>query len=452
MSRGKRFVGFGFGPIQSALFLYEACRSGHFTGYTVADVDGELVQAVRAGGGRYTVNIARPDRIDRFTVEGVQLHDSRTAAGRRAIVAAVAESDELCTALPSVGIYTAGGEASVVSLLAAGLAARRQAGGEPLPTIVYTAENHNHAAEILGGHLRTHFAQPGAAAVAGAGGADALEGVQFLNTVIGKMSGVITDPPTIARLGLATLTPGLPRAVLVEEFNRILISRVRLPGYRRGIDVFQEKEDLLPFEEAKLYGHNAIHALIAYLAELRRHLTVAEAGQDAWIMGVARRAFIEESGAALVRRHAGLGDPLFTPAGYAEYADDLLERMVNPNLNDLVERVGRDHARKLGIEDRLYGTMALALEAGIEPKNLALGAAAGVVSLARRAAPPDAALPAGIPLPANEAALDEAGLGGLLRALWGEAGKLSAPATRADKLIALTAAALRRLRAEGLAR
>jgi len=433
--RGKRFVGFGFGPIQSALFLYEAYRSGNFASFSVADVDRELVEAVRAGGGRYTVNIARSDRIDRFTVEGVELHDSRDPEGRRAILAAAAASDELCTALPSVAVYTAGGEASVASLLAAGLAARRRAGGEPLPTIVYTAENHNHAAEILEEHLR-------AQAPAGA-----LAGVQILNTVIGKMSGVITDPPTIARLGLATLTPRIPRAVLVEEFNRILISRVRLPGYRRGIEVFREKEDLLPFEEAKLYGHNAIHALIGYLAELRGHLTVAEAGRDAWIMGVARRAFIEESGAALVRRHAGLGDPLFTPAGYAEYADDLLGRMVNPNLNDLVERVGRDHTRKLGIEDRLYGTLALALEAGIEPRNLALGAAAGVVSMIRRRA-----APAGVSLPDSEEALDEASLGELLRALWGQSGQAPAQAAGAERLVALTAGALRRLRAEGLVR
>jgi len=433
--RGKRFVGFGFGPIQSALFLYEAYRSGNFASFSVADVDRELVEAVRAGGGRYTVNIARSDRIDRFTVEGVELHDSRDPEGRRAIVAAVTEADELCTALPSVAVYTAGGQASVASLLAAGLAARRRAGGEPLPTVVYTAENHNHAAEILEEHLRAQAS------------AGALAGVQFLNTVIGKMSGVITDPPTIARLGLATLTPRIPRAVLVEEFNRILISRVRLPGYRRGIEVFREKEDLLPFEEAKLYGHNAIHALIGYLAELRGHLTVAEAGRDAWIMGVARRAFIEESGAALVRRHAGLGDPLFTPTGYAEYADDLLKRMVNPNLNDQVERVGRDHARKLGIEDRLYGTLALALEAGIEPRHLALGAAAGVVSLVRRKAAPQ-----GVTLPADEATLDEASLGELLRAVWGEAGRRPAQAASAERLVALTAEALRRLRAEGLAR
>jgi mannitol-1-phosphate 5-dehydrogenase len=427
--RGKRFVGFGFGPIQSALFLYEAYRCGNFAAFSVADVDRELVEAVRKEGGRYTVNIARPDRIDRFTVEGVELHDSRTPEGRRAIVEAVAAAGELATALPSVATYTAGGESSVADLLAAGLAARRDRAGGARSAIVYTAENHNHAAEILEEHLRARVP---------AGG---LANVQILNTVIGKMSGIITEPPVIQRLRLATLTPGFPRAVLVEEFNRILISKVRLPGCRRGIEVFQEKEDLLPFEEAKLYGHNAIHALIAYLAELKGCRTIAEAGKDPWIMEVARRAFIEESGAALIRRHARLGDPLFTPAGYAEYADDLLARMVNPPLNDLVERVGRDHERKLGIEDRLYGTMALALEAGIEPRNLAMGAAAGVISLIRRRAP-------GVRLPAGEEALDPKGLGELLRARWGE----GAQQASAARFIALTAGALERLRAEGLAR
>jgi mannitol-1-phosphate 5-dehydrogenase len=445
--RDKRFAGFGFGPIQSALFLYEAFRSGNFSAFTVADVDGELVRAVRSAGGRYTVNIARLDGIERFTVEGMELHDSRTAEGRAAIVRAVAAADELATALPSVAFYTAGGESSVADLLAAGLAARRAGGraagpepgarapgGQPegaKPAIVYTAENHNHAAEILEEHLRGRVP------------ADALAGVQVLNTVIGKMSGVITDPPTIRRLGLATLTPSMPRAVLVEQFNRILISRVRLPGFRRGIEVFQEKEDLLPFEEAKLYGHNAIHALIAYLAELKGWPTIAAAGQDPWIMEVARRAFIQESGAALIHRHTGLSDPLFTPEGYLEYADDLLARMVNPHLNDLVERVGRDHSRKLGIEDRLYGTMALALEAGIEPVNLALGAAAGVVSMIRRRAAPDGV--------AGERELDEARLGDLLRALWGEAARRPGQRAPVARLVGLTAAALQRLRAEGLA-
>jgi mannitol-1-phosphate/altronate dehydrogenase len=366
------------------------------------------------------VNIARPDRIDRFTVEGVELCNPREPEGRRKIVAAVAASNELCTALPSVAVYPAGGESSVADLLAEGLAARSGA----LPTIVYTAENHNHAAEILAVHLRSRAAK------------DTLQGVQILNTVIGKMSGIITDAATMARLALSPITPQIPRAVLVEEFNRIFISRVRLPGYRRGIEVFIEKEDLLPFEEAKLYGHNAIHALIAYLASLRGFRTIAEAGKDAWIMGAARRAFIEESGAALIHRHARLGDRLFSAEGYTEYADDLLRRMVNPNLNDLVDRVGRDPARKLAIDDRLYGTMALALEAGIEPRHLALGAAAGIVFLIRQASSQPAAtpLPGGLLLPGSVSGLAEPGLAALLTAIWSEAGRVSPHAGRLREL------------------
>jgi hypothetical protein len=37
------FVGFGLGPIQTGLFLYEAFRSGNFQTYTVAEVDDSLV-------------------------------------------------------------------------------------------------------------------------------------------------------------------------------------------------------------------------------------------------------------------------------------------------------------------------------------------------------------------------------------------------------------------------
>ena len=58
--------------------------------------------------------------------------------------------------------------------------------------------------------------------------------------------------------------------------------------------------------------------------------------------------------------------------------------MVNRFLNDQVERVGRDRPRKLGIDDRIYGTMVLALMYGINPYNMASGAASGIVSMIRR--------------------------------------------------------------------
>ena len=410
----KTFVGFGFGPIQSALFLYEAFRSGRFSRFVIAEVDARIVEAVQAAGGRYTINIALPDRIEQAVIPGVELYNPAVPDDRQKLLQAIAASDEMATSLPSVAFYDTGGSTSVARTLADGLALR----AAPLPTIVYTAENHNHAAELLREAVAPHGPPAG------------LHDVQFLNTVIGKMSGVITDPATLARLNLAPLTPTIPKAVLVEEFNRILISQIALPGYTRGIEVFIEKPDLLPFEEAKLYGHNAIHALIGYLASRRGLVAMSDAAAHPDIMATARAAFLDESGAALIRRHAALGDPLFTPAGYAAYADDLLARMVRPTLNDLISRVTRDPVRKLGYEDRLFGTMRLALAAGLRPINLAQGAAAAVLSLVDQW---DSGGPTVASWPRPTLPLTFEFVDRLLRAIWsGKAGP------EAESLISLT--------------
>jgi len=429
----KIFAGFGFGPIQSALFLYEAYQTGNFTRFAVVDIDAQLIEAVRGNGGRYTVNIARPNRIDRATVEGVELFDPNKPEEAERFVAAVADSDEMCTALPNVNIYGAGAEASVISLMARGLKARAGTAKESMPTIVYTAENNNRAAEILEQQVSPLLP------------VSLRNNVQFLNTVIAKMSGVIGDADTIERLGLARIAPGSPRAILVEEFNRILISSINFSAFRRGIEVFVEKEDLLPFEEVKLYGHNAIHAFIAYLADLKGYEVMSEAGKDKWIMKTARRTLVEESGMALIRANAGINDPLFTEKGYTEFTDDLLGRIVNPNLNDLVMRVGRDHPRKLGIEDRLYGTMVIALENGVTPRNLGLGAAAGVLCMIKRRGEQTRGVDL---LPDSAAQLSRDGLESLLRALWGDH---PAAAKHGRALVTLTWEGVEELRRLGLA-
>jgi mannitol-1-phosphate 5-dehydrogenase len=360
----KSFVGFGFGPIQSGLFVFEAIRSGNFQNCIIAEIDSDIVQAVRNAGGFYEINVAHADRISTARLGPVQLLNPTVEKDRHLLLEAIGDADEMATALPSVGFYARGGDASVASLLAEGL----QKSVRSRQRIIYAAENHNCAAEILGETV-----------------AKALDGslpreTQFLNTVIGKMSGIITDKEEQRRLGLAPLAPGFSCAVLVEEFNRIFISRVMLSGFRRGIEVFEEKSELLPFEEAKLYGHNAAHALLGYLAGKQGCRCLSDANSQ--LQEFVRAAFLEESGAALLHKYSGL-DYLFTPAGFTVYADDLLRRMVNPWLRDTVERVTRDPRRKLGWHDRLVGTMRLALDAGIVPKRFAEGARAAFELLAR---------------------------------------------------------------------
>lgn len=361
------YVGFGFGAIQAGLFLFEAFRSGAFSRMVVAEVVPAVVEAVRAGGGKFFVNIAHEGRVEQAEVGPVELENPSIDADRARLIQTIAEAQEIGTAVPSVKFYATAGPGSLHRVLAEGLR-RKVATGGPR-AVVYTAENNNHAAEILEEAVMEAIPEAEREAVRAR--------VRFLNTVVGKMSGIISEPAEVEAAGLATITRADPRAFLVEAFNRILISRIDFGDgepFKRGIKVFEEKTDLLPFEEAKLYGHNATHALAAYLAIRHGVETLAELRERPAAMGFLRAAFLEESGAALIRKYDGL-DRLFTPEGFREYAEDLLVRMSNPCLMDRAERVGRDPQRKLGWDDRLIGTMRLALGAGIEPRRYAVGAA-----------------------------------------------------------------------------
>jgi mannitol-1-phosphate 5-dehydrogenase len=374
LSGTRTYVGFGFGAIQAGLLLYEAFQSGAYQRLVVSEVLPDTVSALRRAKGRYTVNIAHLDRIAQAPVGPVAIENPAEAADRERLVEAVAASESVGTAVPSVDAYATDAPGSLHRILAEGL--RRKTATKGPRMVVYAAENHNRAAEILEEKVRE--------AIPAAERKAALARVRFLNTVIGKMSGLVPERSSPEARALAPVTPGSPRAFLVEAFNRILITKVRFddapgePPFRRGIAVFEEKDDLLPFEEAKLYGHNAIHALLGYIARLRGYDVMSRIGSDAKLLALGRDAFLNESGAALIRKHGSTGDPLFTSAGYADYADDLLQRMVNPFLLDRVDRIIRDPKRKLAWSDRLFGTMRVAMDQGITPRIMALGAAAAV--------------------------------------------------------------------------
>jgi mannitol-1-phosphate/altronate dehydrogenase len=371
LTGSRTFVGFGFGAIQSGLFLYEAFNSGAFHRLVVAEVMPEIVAAVQQESGYFCVNIAHRDRVESARVGPVEIHDPAMEADRLDFLAALVEAEEIATAVPSVAFYVSDKAGSIHRLLAEGLCQKVEQGGPR--AVVYAAENHNHAAEILEAAVMDLIPQEQRAAVRSR--------VRFLNTVIGKMSQVVADPLEVRAQNLTPITPNLSRAFLVEAFNRILISKVEFPdAFQRGIRVFQEKDDLLPFEEAKLYGHNATHALLGYLGAMLGAQRVADLQDVPGMLPFARAAFIEESGTALIRKHTGI-DQLFTPDGYRDFADDLLERMTNPFLVDMIERVTRDTERKLDWNDRLTGTMRVALEQGVSPRRYALGAAAALVRL-----------------------------------------------------------------------
>jgi mannitol-1-phosphate 5-dehydrogenase len=406
--------GFGFGPIQAGLFVAEASAGGAFERIVVAEIDRDLVEAVRGNGGRYSVNVARAAGVEAVTVGGVEIVNPNVDDDRAVLVDALGSATEVVTSLPSVAFYDRGGAAPAL-LLADALT-----NGAAASTLVYTAENNNRAAEVL------------CEAVDGrAGSPIGLPRVQYANTVIGKMSQVVSDPAAIREGGLVLIAPGIDRAFLVEEFNRIFVSRCSLPGFEPGIGVFMEKEDLVPFEEAKLYGHNAVHALVSYLLMARGHTQMTGAREDDDVMRIARAAFLEESGKALIRKHGHLGDPLFTEAGYRGYAEDLLRRMTNPFLSDPAQRIGRDPVRKLGYDDRIFGTMRAALEQNVEPANMAIAAMAAIAYLVS-----EGSVDVCRGLPRDWRRLSDDDIVHLLNRIWGDE-----QGSRAEELISLVQAA-----------
>lgn len=378
------FVGFGFGPIQAGLFLYEAARSGNFDRLVVAEVNPALVQDVRKNGGKVSINIAHQDRLETAEINGIEIYNPNQPEDRDILVKAIAEAHEIATAVPSVNFYASDSPGSIHHLLAQGLMEKAQRVRQQC--VIYTAENNNSAAEFLQEavekSLMAHYSN-----------SLALGQVQILNTVIGKMSQVVNLGESDSNHNLVPITPESDRAILVEAFNAILISKITLEkGFQRGIEVFQEKTDLLPFEEAKLFGHNAVHAALGFLGTCLGMEIVSELRHHPELIGFLHSMFLDEIGTALCQRHQGV-DELFTEAGFRYYAEDLLDRMLNPFLMDAMDRLTRDIDRKLGWEDRLIGSIRVCLSQGVPPKRLAFSVAAALfVSAEQKATGLDAAL------------------------------------------------------------
>lgn len=367
----NNFVGFGFGAIQGGLFVYEAFQADPTRRLVVAEVIPEIVKSIRQSNGTYYLNIAYKNKVEIVKVENIDIQNPNEENGRFNLIEAVAKASEVSTALPSVEFYHQDGINSVSQIIAEGLV--RKIDNDYPPVIIYTAENNNLAAEILEEKVREN--------IPGRMQANLIRKAQFVNTVIGKMSQVINDIDIIQEEKMAPITRQLNRAFLVESFNRIQISRLNQVGqFRRGIPVFEEKDDLLRFEEAKLYGHNATHALMGYLCAMAGIDNFSNIPEFSGILPFAREAFLQESGKALIMKYH-CSDVLFSENGFQDYVDDLSERMINPYLRDKVERVTRDTYRKLAWNDRLIGTIRMALQSGIYPERFLIGTLAAIYFL-----------------------------------------------------------------------
>lgn len=335
----KTFIGIGAGPIQTGIYVAGAADGG-FDRIVLAEVEPTLVAALKQHHS-ITVNTAEADRITTRTYENIEVFNPNDPNDLPQLIEIAKDALAFNTALPATKFYKFCAP-WMKEAFAKNPAGRRY---------IYTSENSTTAAADLKVAMGVEYPE-----------------TYYLDTVIGKMSKVFAAGES----ELPTLTPGFAKGHLVEAFNTIYTSSA--PGIEEvGIQNLFAKADLVPFEEAKLYGHNANHLLLALLAAERGCNSMSEAAKFPEIVEYTLQALLQESGAALCKKYAGV-DEYFEPANWETWARELVRRMISPLLSDAIARVARDLTRKLGWEDRLIGAIRLCQAQGVPCPRLLHGA------------------------------------------------------------------------------
>ncbi len=219
---------------------------------------------------------------------------------------------------------------TVPGRLAAGLAARRAAGGAPLAVV--PCDNLPGNGEAVA-RVVTEIAGE-----ADPGLADWIAGsVSFVSTMVDRITPRTTSDDVRA---VAERTGwGDPVPVVTEPFTEWVLSG-EFPGGRPAWDAAGARfvDDVHPYETRKLLLLNGGHSLLAYVGGARGHDTVADAVTDPECRRLLGLWWDEAS------RYVPLPAP-----DLAAYRAQLLERFANPRMRHTLAQIAADGSQKVPI-------------------------------------------------------------------------------------------------------
>ena len=168
------------------------------------------------------------------------------------------------------------------------------------------------------------------------------ENIGFVESSVGRMVPMMNED----------MYEGNILRVWVEPFCTLPVDQA---AFKNAIPNIHNMLPSAPFEyhiQSKLYLHNTGHAIVAYLGLKRGYTYIWESMTVAEIYETVEGA-VRICATALSQEHHKPLDEVM------HYGDDLINRFQNRYLGDTCERVGRDARRKLAINDRLLGAVAL---------------------------------------------------------------------------------------------
>ncbi len=335
----KQAVMYGGGNIGRGFIGALMSRSGYEV--TFVDVAVPVVEELQSRRC-YPLRIVSSEGNTDLTINNVTAVNGNDTP---AVAQAIARCDIMATAVGARILKF------IVPNIVAGLRQRWAEGGKPLNIII--CENLNDANKIIEGMIKEQLTD--------AEKAKFDETVGLVEASIGRMVPVQTEE----------MKDGEPLRVCVESYGFLPVDKAAFKGE------IPEIEGMVPFEpfdffiKRKLFIHNMGHATTAYLGGLLGDEFVWQSIGNPTIRLIAQNAMTES--AMALSRHYNV--PL---EGILLHITDLLGRFANVALGDTCARVGGDPARKLSPADRMIGSSLLALQEGITPAYIAVGAAAGI--------------------------------------------------------------------------
>ena len=334
----KKAVMYGGGNIGRGFIGALLSQSGYKV--TFIDVAEPVIKALQEKG-KYPIRIVSTEGYEDVWVENVTAANGNLPEA----VEAIANCDIMATAVGARILKF------IVPNIVAGLRKRWEMGKGALNIII--CENLNDANKILEGMLKEQLTEEECKKFD--------ETVGLVEASIGRMVPVQTEE----------MKDGEPMRVCVEKYGFLPVDKTAFKG---EVPEIKNMVPYAPFDfyiKRKLYVHNMGHATCAYLGDLLGLEYIYQSIAIPEVRVLVQNAMLES--AAILHKHYGAD-----LTALQAHITDLLYRFTNAALGDTCQRVGGDPARKLSPADRLIGSSLLAIEEGITPAYIAVGAAAGL--------------------------------------------------------------------------
>lgn len=320
---GKKAIQFGGGNIGRgfvAEFLHES-------GYEVVFVDvvPQVIESL-SNNKSYKVTEISEEGEKAKTITNYRAISSKT--DEPAVVKEIATADVVtCAVGPNILKF-------IAPVIAKGIDARET----DHPLAVIACENAINATDTLRGHIEEHLDKSRL---------DTLpKRARFANSAIDR---IVPQQPENAGLD-----------VRIEKFYEWVVEQKPFGEYGHpDISAIHWVDHLEPYIERKLFTVNTGHATAAYYGHNAGKKTIHDALDDKTIHKAVHDA-LDETAALIVKKHD------ISKEEQKEYVDKIVQRISNPYLEDVVERVGRAPLRKLSRKERFIGPASQLAELGMK--------------------------------------------------------------------------------------